>query len=84
MWVNFLFLSLLLFSLLGFFLSGYQFLSVLVVLENLNILILIASGYWDISSNGICFLLFMIIATIEVVLSLVVLSRVWSHTSLIY
>nr|BBJ70604.1 NADH dehydrogenase subunit 4L [Benedenia seriolae]BBJ70616.1 NADH dehydrogenase subunit 4L [Benedenia seriolae]BBJ70628.1 NADH dehydrogenase subunit 4L [Benedenia seriolae]BBJ70640.1 NADH dehydrogenase subunit 4L [Benedenia seriolae]BBJ70652.1 NADH dehydrogenase subunit 4L [Benedenia seriolae] len=53
------------------------------MLENVNILILIISSYQDFLNSNIPFLIFMIIATIEVVLSLVVLSRVWTQSSIV-
>nr|YP_009756892.1 NADH dehydrogenase subunit 4L [Capsala pricei]QIK50409.1 NADH dehydrogenase subunit 4L [Capsala pricei] len=63
----------------SFFLSSFQFLSILVVLENLNVLILLNSCLLDSSSGNLCFLVFIVVATIEVTLSLVVLSRLWSQ-----
>nr|YP_010350548.1 NADH dehydrogenase subunit 4L [Capsala katsuwoni]UOK11872.1 NADH dehydrogenase subunit 4L [Capsala katsuwoni] len=63
----------------SFFLSSFQFLSILVVLENLNVLILFISSIVDSGSGSLCFLVFIVVATIEVTLSLVVLSRLWSQ-----
>nr|YP_003735120.1 NADH dehydrogenase subunit 4L [Benedenia seriolae]ADI24684.1 NADH dehydrogenase subunit 4L [Benedenia seriolae] len=68
---------------IGFFLSNFQFLSGLVVLENVNILYIIISSYQDFLNSNIPFLIFMIIATISVVLSLGVLSRVWTQLSIL-
>nr|YP_010372299.1 NADH dehydrogenase subunit 4L [Capsala martinieri]UOX29719.1 NADH dehydrogenase subunit 4L [Capsala martinieri] len=63
----------------SFFLSSFQFLSILVVLENLNVLVLLVSCLIDSTSGNLCFIVFIVVATIEVTLSLVVLSRLWSQ-----
>nr|YP_010737122.1 NADH dehydrogenase subunit 4L [Tristoma integrum]WEP25117.1 NADH dehydrogenase subunit 4L [Tristoma integrum] len=67
---------------LGFFLSSFQFLSILVVLENLNVLILLMSCLIDTEGGSLCFLVFIVVATMEVTLALVVLSRLWSQNLL--
>nr|AFD18218.1 NADH dehydrogenase subunit 4L [Neobenedenia melleni] len=77
-----IFLICLFLSFITFCLSNFQFLSILIVLENINVLILLSSSYIDSLTNNISFLAFIVVVTIEVVLALVILTRVWSEESL--
>nr|AFD18239.1 NADH dehydrogenase subunit 4L [Pseudorhabdosynochus yangjiangensis] len=63
--------------------SGFSYLGILVLLENLNVIILfyvIISGIWGQYTN---FIIFIVVSTIEVTLGLVILTRLWNNDSLI-
>nr|ANW83206.1 NADH dehydrogenase subunit 4L [Testudotaenia sp. WL-2016] len=66
---------------LSFFLSLSRFLNCLIILENFNVLlltfILLLSSY----DSHILFIIFMVVSTVEVILGLVVLTRVWECSS---
>nr|YP_009240944.1 NADH dehydrogenase subunit 4L [Brachycladium goliath]ALN38357.1 NADH dehydrogenase subunit 4L [Brachycladium goliath] len=66
----------------SFVLSLSRLLNCLIVVENFNVLLLFSSilGQWD--EARILFIALMVIFTIEVVLGLVVLTRLWDSSSL--
>nr|AIB52356.1 NADH dehydrogenase subunit 4L [Spirometra erinaceieuropaei] len=66
---------------LGFILSLTRFLSCLIILENFNVLLLLFSlllGLWD---SHVLFIALMVVSTVEVIVGLVVLTRVWECTN---
>nr|YP_010015765.1 NADH dehydrogenase subunit 4L [Thaparocleidus varicus]QOI72762.1 NADH dehydrogenase subunit 4L [Thaparocleidus varicus] len=67
-----------------FCLVSFKFISVLILLENINILILVYIFLNSFNTINPLFLIFMVIVTIEVTLSLVSLTRVWDCDSLVY
>nr|YP_009733712.1 NADH dehydrogenase subunit 4L [Gangesia oligonchis]QHV34462.1 NADH dehydrogenase subunit 4L [Gangesia oligonchis] len=67
--------------LLSFFLSISRFLNCLIILENFNVLLLmfaLLSGGFD---NHILFIVLMVVSTVEVIIGLVVITRVWECTN---
>nr|YP_009938506.1 NADH dehydrogenase subunit 4L [Prosthogonimus cuneatus]QNU39790.1 NADH dehydrogenase subunit 4L [Prosthogonimus cuneatus] len=71
------------FGLFSFFLSSNSFLNCLIVLENMNVLLLLVCLMLGVSMFRSYFVALLVMFTIEVVLSLVVLTRVWGFGSLI-
>nr|QXU59563.1 NADH dehydrogenase subunit 4L [Didymobothrium rudolphii] len=76
----FIFILLWLIVCLGFILSLGRFLGSLIILENFNILVLLFSLLSSYADCHILFILIMVISTIEVIVGLVVLTRVWECT----
>nr|QWV61012.1 NADH dehydrogenase subunit 4L [Euryhaliotrema johni] len=74
--------SILMFGCFG--LVNFKFISVLLLLENLNVLILLVSYLSCLSEVYMPFLVFMVVATVEVTLSLVSLTRIWESDCLYY
>lgn len=72
-----LFLILFLVTLLGFFLSISRFLNCLIILEKFKVLILLFTLLLTSHDSHIVFVILMVVSTIEVILGLVVLTRVW-------
>nr|QNJ34125.1 NADH dehydrogenase subunit 4L [Dipylidium caninum] len=72
-------LFLLLFSIICFsyFLSFNRFLSSLIILENFNVVLLLFCLLSVIYDNHMLFIILMVVSTVEVVVGLVVLTRVW-------
>nr|YP_011003937.1 NADH dehydrogenase subunit 4L [Dactylogyrus simplex]WPS93115.1 NADH dehydrogenase subunit 4L [Dactylogyrus simplex] len=67
-----------------FSLVTFKFISVILLIENANILILLFCYLGAESSSRAAFLVFMVVATIEVTLALVSLTRLWDYDSLSY
>nr|AXR86358.1 NADH dehydrogenase subunit 4L [Lamellodiscus spari] len=61
--------------------SGFSYLGILLLLENFNIFILFLVITWGSLDSYINFLIFMVVATIEVTLGLVILTRLWNSDS---
>lgn len=64
-----------------FFLSVRRFLQCLIILENFNVLLLLFCLLLTLSDSHIIFIVLMVVSTIEVVVGLVVLTRVWECAS---
>nr|YP_009692011.1 NADH dehydrogenase subunit 4l [Rhinebothrium reydai]QEG77659.1 NADH dehydrogenase subunit 4l [Rhinebothrium reydai] len=77
------FLYSLLFSvvLVSFFLSLSRFLNCLIILENFNVLLLLFSLLLCVGDSHMLFVILMVVSTVEVILGLVVLTRVWESTN---
>nr|YP_009829429.1 NADH dehydrogenase subunit 4L [Enterogyrus malmbergi]QJD07091.1 NADH dehydrogenase subunit 4L [Enterogyrus malmbergi] len=67
-----------------FTLVSFKFISVLLLLENLNVLVLLFSFLVGLGYNNIPYLVFMVVATVEITLALVVLTRLWDFDSIYY
>lgn len=67
----------------GFFLSASRLLNCLIVVENFNVLLLFVSMLSQGGETYILFIALMVIFTIEVVLGLVVLTRLWDSSVLV-
>lgn len=63
--------------------SGFSYLGVLLLLEKLKVFILFEISKWLSGDQLLGFLIFMVVATIEVVVGLVILTRLWKRDSLI-
>lgn len=72
----FLYLYFFVVILLGFILSLTRFLNCLIVLENFNVLLLLFSLLLSVSDSHIIFIVLMVVSTVEVIIGLVVLTRV--------
>nr|YP_006073362.1 NADH dehydrogenase subunit 4L [Diplogonoporus balaenopterae]YP_006073387.1 NADH dehydrogenase subunit 4L [Diplogonoporus grandis]BAL73057.1 NADH dehydrogenase subunit 4L [Diplogonoporus balaenopterae]BAL73069.1 NADH dehydrogenase subunit 4L [Diplogonoporus grandis] len=77
----FLYLYFFVVILLGFILSLTRFLNCLIVLENFNVLLLLFSLLLSVSDSHIIFIVLMVVSTVEVIIGLVVLTRVWECTN---
>nr|UFQ88269.1 NADH dehydrogenase subunit 4L [Anthocephalum sp. LRP 10373]UFQ88281.1 NADH dehydrogenase subunit 4L [Anthocephalum sp. LRP 10374] len=77
------FLYFLLFSaiFISFFLSLSRFLNCLIILENFNVLLLLFSLLSSVFDNHMLFIVLMVVSTVEVIIGLVVLTRVWESSS---
>nr|UFQ89277.1 NADH dehydrogenase subunit 4L [Echeneibothrium multiloculatum] len=77
------FLYFLLFTtiLASFFLASGRFLSCLIILENFNVLLLIFSLLNTLFDSHMIFIVLMVVSTVEVIIGLVVLTRVWECTN---
>ena len=62
---------------LSFFLSFSRFLNCLIILENFKVLILLFCLILGGLDNHMIFIALMVVSTVEVILGLVVLTRVW-------
>nr|AYH51353.1 NADH dehydrogenase subunit 4L [Alaria americana] len=69
--------------LLSFVLSVSRLLNCLIVIENFNVLLLFICLLSQFEEFRILFLVLMVIFTIEITLGLVVLTRLWSSSTLI-
>nr|YP_001218782.1 NADH dehydrogenase subunit 4L [Dibothriocephalus nihonkaiensis]ABN79367.1 NADH dehydrogenase subunit 4L [Dibothriocephalus nihonkaiensis]BAF61113.1 NADH dehydrogenase subunit 4L [Dibothriocephalus nihonkaiensis] len=67
--------------LLGFILSLTRFLNCLIILENFNVLLLLFSLLLSIADSHVIFIVLMVVSTVEVIIGLVVLTRVWECTN---
>nr|YP_009517314.1 NADH dehydrogenase subunit 4L [Ligula intestinalis]AXO78665.1 NADH dehydrogenase subunit 4L [Ligula intestinalis]QXU59623.1 NADH dehydrogenase subunit 4L [Ligula intestinalis]QXU59635.1 NADH dehydrogenase subunit 4L [Ligula intestinalis]WRW54519.1 NADH dehydrogenase subunit 4L [Ligula intestinalis] len=67
--------------LLGFILSLTRFLNCLIILENFNVLLLLFSLLLSMADSHIIFIILMVVSTVEVIIGLVVLTRVWECTN---
>nr|UFQ89097.1 NADH dehydrogenase subunit 4L [Dollfusiella sp. MZUSP 7992] len=72
-----LYLLLFLVTMIGFFLSLSRFLNCLIILENFNVLLLLFSLLVTSFDSHVLFVVLMVVSTVEVILGLVVLTRVW-------
>nr|NP_659227.1 NADH dehydrogenase subunit 4L [Taenia solium]BAC00836.1 NADH dehydrogenase subunit 4L [Taenia solium] len=61
----------------SFFLSITRFLNSLIVLENFNVLILMFCLIFSSLDSHMIFMALMIISTVEIIVGLVILTRVW-------
>nr|QXU59587.1 NADH dehydrogenase subunit 4L [Schistocephalus pungitii] len=77
----FLYLYLFIIILLGFVLSLTRFLNCLIILENFNVLLLLFSLLNTLLESHIIFIVLMVVSTVEVIIGLVVLTRVWESTN---
>nr|BAP10804.1 NADH dehydrogenase subunit 4L [Taenia sp. MZH:127001] len=62
---------------ISFFLSITRFLNSLIVLENFNVLILMFCLIFSSLDSHMIFMALMVISTVEIIIGLVVLTRVW-------
>nr|YP_008578688.1 NADH dehydrogenase subunit 4L [Haplorchis taichui]AGW06999.1 NADH dehydrogenase subunit 4L [Haplorchis taichui]AYV63035.1 NADH dehydrogenase subunit 4L [Haplorchis taichui] len=67
----------------SFFLSLTRLLNCLIVVENFNVLVLFVSLLSQRGETFILFIALMVIFTIEVILGLVVLTRLWDSSGLV-
>nr|UFQ88569.1 NADH dehydrogenase subunit 4L [Rhinebothrium sp. 1]UFQ88581.1 NADH dehydrogenase subunit 4L [Rhinebothrium sp. 1]UFQ88593.1 NADH dehydrogenase subunit 4L [Rhinebothrium sp. 1] len=79
--MTFLFVLLFCTVLISFFLSVSRFLNCLIILENFNVLLLTFSLIYGLSDNHMLFIILMVVSTVEVIVGLVVLTRVWESTN---
>nr|UFQ88893.1 NADH dehydrogenase subunit 4L [Rhinebothrium sp. MZUSP 8024] len=70
--------------LISFFISISRFLNCLIILENFNILLLLFSLLYNCFDNHMIFIVLMVVSTIEVIIGLVVLTRVWESINSIW
>nr|YP_009049019.1 NADH dehydrogenase subunit 4L [Taenia arctos]BAP10792.1 NADH dehydrogenase subunit 4L [Taenia arctos] len=61
----------------SFFLSVTRFLNSLIVLENFNVLILMFCLVFSSFDSHMIFMALMVVSTVEIIIGLVVLTRVW-------
>ena len=71
-----IFLVLFLTILLRFFLSMSRFLNCLIILENFNVLLLLFCLMGGVFDNHMSFIVLIILSTVEIIVGLVVLTRV--------
>nr|YP_009049007.1 NADH dehydrogenase subunit 4L [Taenia regis]BAP10780.1 NADH dehydrogenase subunit 4L [Taenia regis] len=76
-----LFLTLGFVILVSFFLSITRFLNSLIILENFNVLVLMMCLLFSSNDSHMIFMALMVISTIEIVVGLVLLTRVWECSS---
>lgn len=69
--------------LLRFFLSISRFLNCLIVLEKFNVLLLLFCLICGLSDRHMIFIVLIILSTVEIIVGLVVLTRVWECSSII-
>nr|NP_114375.1 NADH dehydrogenase subunit 4L [Hymenolepis diminuta]AAK51335.1 NADH dehydrogenase subunit 4L [Hymenolepis diminuta] len=67
----------------SFFLSFSRFLNCLIILENFNVLLLLFCLMYSSLESHMLFIILIIISTVEVIIGLVVLTRVWECSSTI-
>lgn len=67
--------------LIRFFLSLSRFLNCLIILENFNVLLLLFTLLYTMHDSHMMFIVLMVVSTVEVILGLVVLTRVWECTN---
>lgn len=67
----------------SFFLSFSRFLKCLIILENFNVLLLLFCLMYSSLESHMLFIILIIISTVEVIIGLVVLTRVWECSSTI-
>nr|UFQ89157.1 NADH dehydrogenase subunit 4L [Echeneibothrium williamsi] len=77
----FLYFILFITILVSFFLASGRFLSCLIILENFNVLLLLFSLLSVSFDSHIIFIVLMVVSTVEVIIGLVVLTRVWECTN---
>nr|YP_002117987.1 NADH dehydrogenase subunit 4L [Echinococcus ortleppi]ARO49941.1 NADH dehydrogenase subunit 4L [Echinococcus ortleppi]ARO49952.1 NADH dehydrogenase subunit 4L [Echinococcus ortleppi]ARO49963.1 NADH dehydrogenase subunit 4L [Echinococcus ortleppi]BAF56536.1 NADH dehydrogenase subunit 4L [Echinococcus ortleppi] len=62
---------------ISYFLTVGRFLNSLIVLENFNVLILLFCLLFSSLDSHMIFIVLMVISTVEIIISLTVLTRVW-------
>lgn len=62
---------------ISFFLSIRRFLNCLIILEKFKVLLLTFTLLQSSADSHMLFIIFMVVSTVEVILGLVVLTRVW-------
>nr|QHN60565.1 NADH dehydrogenase subunit 4L [Spirometra erinaceieuropaei] len=77
----FLYFFLFIMVFLGFILSLTRFLSCLIILENFIVLLLLFSLLLGLFDSHVLFIALMVVSTVEVIVGLVVLTRVWECTN---
>nr|ARO49897.1 NADH dehydrogenase subunit 4L [Echinococcus granulosus]AWB97700.1 NADH dehydrogenase subunit 4L [Echinococcus granulosus] len=65
----------------SYFLTVGRFLSSLIILENFNVLVLLFCLLFSSLDNHMIFITLMVISTLEIIISLTVLTRVWECSS---
>nr|QSV08796.1 NADH dehydrogenase subunit 4L [Taenia hydatigena] len=76
-----LFLVLVFVILISFFLSITRFLNSLIILENFNVLVLMMCLLTSSNDSHMIFMTLMVISTVEIIIGLVLLTRVWECSS---
>nr|YP_007890996.1 NADH dehydrogenase subunit 4L [Hydatigera krepkogorski]BAN15680.1 NADH dehydrogenase subunit 4L [Hydatigera krepkogorski] len=78
-------LIILFFSIIGvsFFLTLNRFLNNLIILESLNVLVILFCLLYSSFDNHMIFIAFIVVSTVEVIVGLVVLTKVWECSSLL-
>lgn len=76
-----LFLVLVFVILVRFFLSITRFLNSLIILENFNVLVLMMCLLTSSNDSHMIFMTLMVISTVEIIIGLVLLTRVWECSS---
>nr|YP_003001997.1 NADH dehydrogenase subunit 4L [Taenia hydatigena]ACN72663.1 NADH dehydrogenase subunit 4L [Taenia hydatigena]ACS37260.1 NADH dehydrogenase subunit 4L [Taenia hydatigena]QSV08700.1 NADH dehydrogenase subunit 4L [Taenia hydatigena]QSV08712.1 NADH dehydrogenase subunit 4L [Taenia hydatigena]QSV08724.1 NADH dehydrogenase subunit 4L [Taenia hydatigena] len=76
-----LFLVLVFVILVSFFLSITRFLNSLIILENFNVLVLMMCLLTSSNDSHMIFMTLMVISTVEIIIGLVLLTRVWECSS---
>nr|QSV08832.1 NADH dehydrogenase subunit 4L [Taenia hydatigena]QSV08940.1 NADH dehydrogenase subunit 4L [Taenia hydatigena]QSV08952.1 NADH dehydrogenase subunit 4L [Taenia hydatigena]QSV08976.1 NADH dehydrogenase subunit 4L [Taenia hydatigena] len=76
-----LFLVLVFVILVSFFLSITRFLNSLIILENFNVLVLMMCLLISSNDSHMIFMTLMVISTVEIIIGLVLLTRVWECSS---
>nr|UFQ89241.1 NADH dehydrogenase subunit 4L [Caulobothrium sp. MZUSP 8009] len=66
---------------ISFFLSLSRFLNCLIILENFNVLLLLFTLLFTSHDSHMLFIVLMVVSTVEVIVGLVVLTRVWECTN---
>nr|YP_009689723.1 NADH dehydrogenase subunit 4L [Anindobothrium anacolum]QEF29872.1 NADH dehydrogenase subunit 4L [Anindobothrium anacolum]UFQ89217.1 NADH dehydrogenase subunit 4L [Anindobothrium anacolum]UFQ89229.1 NADH dehydrogenase subunit 4L [Anindobothrium anacolum] len=79
--MSFLYFLLFCTILFSFFLSLSRFLNCLIILENFNVLLLLFSLISVMFDSHTVFIVLMVVSTVEVIVGLVVLTRVWESTN---
>nr|YP_009414357.1 NADH dehydrogenase subunit 4L [Dactylogyrus lamellatus]ALP29097.1 NADH dehydrogenase subunit 4L [Dactylogyrus lamellatus] len=74
----------LLFILGVFSLINFKFIVMLLMVENINVALLLFSYFSCIGGSRAVFLVFIVVATIEVTISLVCLTRLWDTDLLLF
>lgn len=77
----FLYLYFFIVIMFGFMLSLTRFLNCLIILENFKVLLLLFSLLLSLADRHIVFIVLMVVSTVEVIIGLVVLTRVWECTN---
>lgn len=67
-----------------FRLVSFKFISILLLLENFNVLVLFVCYCISLKDRRVTFLIFMVVATLEVTLALVSLTRLWDYDCFSY
>nr|AOL57818.1 NADH dehydrogenase subunit 4L [Echinococcus granulosus]AWD27214.1 NADH dehydrogenase subunit 4L [Echinococcus granulosus] len=65
----------------SYFLTVGRFLNSLIILENFNVLVLLFCLLLSSLDNHMIFITLMVISTLEIIISLTVLTRVWECSS---
>nr|YP_006460024.1 NADH dehydrogenase subunit 4L [Tetrancistrum nebulosi]ADN44064.1 NADH dehydrogenase subunit 4L [Tetrancistrum nebulosi] len=68
----------------SFLLSNFRFLSMIIIMEIFNVLVLLNVYFINSEAVRMSFLIFMVVATMEVTVSLVCLTRLWDFDSFLY